>query len=463
MRFRVSTLITLFGFLTLGSFLPPTSKVPFLCHAIAWADAVREFGRDGRDGYAGRDGRNGRNGEDQTLFVDGSPVRLDLSGTDGEDGEDGEAGEDARCRHDLRYVDSNLYGADGGDGGRGGDAGDGGKGGDVTLYYTNPADLKEIYLRLESGRPGRNGRGGRGGEGCECRRRRWEEEVCTGTGDNYRCVTRTFYCRDGEDGDYGRDGRDGERRDPGTLTLIPRTEALPPDQDTLSLTFSNLVSQTQSLSKNIWQIRPGARDLLASGSVVNDQYREFVGRIEKEVQLIWEAERSLNSIYEQIVRITLEDDRTLKIIFPDDVWLKQTTTQQDNLTQVVVTDFLLRNEATQLAKANFTGQRESLTVSLVDLAGRSDQLETAFRVRYRAVEGDRWRRVRPGNYRTRYDGVVPPELVTRQNNRYTLQIGRLPIDSEYLQPGVRVEIEVEAIRSFGDNFAEQDLTWRQEI
>jgi hypothetical protein len=463
MSFRVNTLITLLGFLTLGNFFPSTSQLPFICNAIAWADNLREFGRDGRDGYDGRDGRPGQDGKDQTIFVDGSTVRLDLSGTDGEDGEDGEGGENARCDRDLYYGNYNLKGADGGNGGEGGDGGNGGKGGDVALYYTNPADLKEVYLRLESGRPGRNGRGGRGGDGCECRRHRWEEEVCTGTGDNRRCSTETFYCRDGEDGDFGWDGQDGERRDPGTITLIPRNEVLSPERDLVSLPLSDLVNQTQTLSKNLWQMRRGARDLLASGSTVNDQYREFVGRIEKEVQLIWEAERSLNSIYDQTMRITLEADRTLNINFPEDVWLKQTTSEQDNLTQIVVTDFLLRDEATQLAKANFTGERESLTVSLVDLAGRSEQLETAFRVKYRAASGDRFRRIRPTDYRTRYEGVIPPELVTRHNNRYTLQIGRLPIESKYLQPGIPVEIEVEAIRSFGDNFAEQDLTWRGEI
>ena len=45
------------------------------------------YNRDGDNGSDGRRGRSGRSGRDATVFADGSPVNLDLSGRDGEDGE----------------------------------------------------------------------------------------------------------------------------------------------------------------------------------------------------------------------------------------------------------------------------------------------------------------------------------------------------------------------------------------
>ncbi len=61
----------------------------------------RRYGSDGSDGRSGRSGRSGR---DATVFADGSPVNLDLSGLDGEDGEDGEDGDRPYCRRRYRDV-----------------------------------------------------------------------------------------------------------------------------------------------------------------------------------------------------------------------------------------------------------------------------------------------------------------------------------------------------------------------
>lgn len=136
--------------------------------------------------------------------------------------------------------------------------------------------------------------------------------------------------------------------------------------------------------------------------------------------------------------------------------------QQGGVTRFVVTNALLEKEATQLTRADFTGNRSELTFSVVDLAGKSDMLDTQFRLKYRtANSGDRFRRFY--DYRTRYDGIIPAELVTRHNNRYTLEIGKLPIEAEYLRPGVAIEIELVATRSFAGHSAHQEMNWRGEI
>ena len=150
-----------------------------LCPLAAWAD-TREFGQDGRDGNSGRSGRKGRDGENQTIFTEGTPVNLELSGQDGEDGEDGDRGYDALCHNQPRNVPYDVNAPDGGDGGNGGRGGDGGNGGSVSVYYTNPADLIKISVRALGGEGGRGGRGAYGGEGCNCRKRDWEITTCTG-------------------------------------------------------------------------------------------------------------------------------------------------------------------------------------------------------------------------------------------------------------------------------------------
>lgn len=51
-------------------------------------------------------------------------------------------------------------------------------------------------------------------------------------------------------------------------------------------------------------------------------------------------------------------------------------------------------------------------------------------------------------------------MVTFEGNRFILNVGKLPIDPEYLRSGTGVEIEVTATRSFAGYSREQKLTER---
>jgi hypothetical protein len=248
----------------------------------------------------------------------------------------------------------------------------------------------------------------------------------------------------------------------GTLTLINRTEALPPDKPTATVTLPQLQNGAIALSVNQWRTRTGATALLAPNSIIANQYREFVGRLERSFELVWNADRAITDFYNQPISLSLKSDRPIDVSLSEDVWFDGKMIPQENVIQFVVTNALLKREATQLTRADFRGNRTDLTFSVVDLGGKADLLDTQFRLKYRtANSGDRFRRFY--NYRTRYEGIIPAELVTRHNNHYTLALGKLPIDAAYLRPGVAIEIELVATRSFAGNSAQQEINWRGEI
>jgi len=464
MQMRFLSKLSLFlVFLTFPHFLPPSSKSIF-CPLLAWSAEIREYGNDGRNGSDGRTGQRGRDGQSQTIFVDGSPLNLDLSGEDGSSGEDGLSGGNADCERQPRDVEYDVRAADGGKGGNGGNGGDGGNGGALTIYYTNLADLKKIAVRANGGRGGRSGRGAYGGEGCSCRQRNWVRQTCTGTPGTpgYSCTNREFECRDGNDGEDGRNGSDGKDGRLGSLSLVNRTEALAPDNPTVTLGMPELSDRVFALSKNKWETRNGAASLLAPGSVIADQYREFIERIESSFQLIWNAGRPLSDFTGQTVNISLEDDKQVKVTFPEEVWVDGTLSQQGEVTQFVASNVILKSEATQLTRADFSGSGTELNFALIDRARKSDLIATQFQIKYRAARGsDRFSS--NADYRTRYEGNIPAELVSRNNNRFTLNLGKLPIESEFLRPGVAVEIELVATRSFAGRSTEQKIEWRGQI
>jgi hypothetical protein len=216
------------------------------------------------------------------------------------------------------------------------------------------------------------------------------------------------------------------------------------------------------LSKNVFQTRNGAASLLAPGSVIADEYQEFVERLERSVQVVWNAARPITDFTGQMVTVSLLPDKQVAVAFPDDVWVDGTLSQQGDTAQYVASNVILRKEATQLKRADFSGSGTDLSFAVIDEAGKSNLISTQFRIKYKtSSSGDRFRD--NYDYRTRYEGNIPAELVTRNNNRFVLNIGKLPIDAQYLRTGLPVEIELVATRSFAGNSAEQKIEWRGEV
>ncbi|MFM7580491.1 MAG: hypothetical protein ACKO5Q_26630, partial [Microcystaceae cyanobacterium] len=68
----------------------------------------------------------------------------------------------------------------------------------------------------------------------------------------------------------------------------------------------------------------------------------------------------------------------------------------------------------------------------------------------------------PSDYSTKFSGEVPDTLVTRNGDRFVLNIGQLPIPPEFLKPGLGVQIELVATRTFSGYQATQKL-WITDI
>lgn len=445
-------LLLIFCFFT--SLLPASGSV--LCSAVAY----ERYERSGSNGTDGRRGRNGRDGDNQTVFVDGSSVNLDLSGKDGEDGEDGEGGDRPYCGKQPNNPNHDIYAPNGGAGGNGGKGGDGGNGGLLTVYYTNLADLRKIFVRATPGDGGRGGRGGNGANGCNCRRRNWEIETCKGTpgSADYKCTKKRYRCYDGKDGGDGSDGRDGERGRLGILSIVNSKEPLAAETPSVTLNLAELAGKKLNLSKNKWNLRQGAAALLAPGSVIADEYQEFAQRLTASFQIVWQEKQPINSFTNQMT-VTLNDNQQVEVNFSDDLWLAGSISSQANLTTFTVNNAIPKKDVTRLAVAEFADAGENLNLKIVDLAGKSDALQTQFRVKFRARDNYGGF----SDYKTVYDGDMPNEFVTRDYNRFILALGKLKIPSEALSPGVNVDIEVVATRSLGNRSAKQTISWQGAI
>ncbi|MBE9166379.1 collagen-like protein [Pleurocapsales cyanobacterium LEGE 06147] len=437
------------------------------CSAASWGAEIMEFGQPGQDGEPANKGKDGQDSDNLTVFADGSPMTIDLSGENGFPGEDGIQGKDGICEEQPENASQNLHSSDGGNGGDGGDGGNGGNGGSLTVYATDKSYLKQIQVVARGGEGGEPGKGGKGGIGCKCNKSYWNQEVCTGKpgSSDYSCTTKEFKCQDGYDGRDGRNGRKGRDGNLGTLTLINLDKPLVPDRPSATVTVADLKDRGFTLSRNEWENRTGAASLFAPGSIIAARYTELVKRVEQNVLLVWDAPQPVSNFADRQVTLSLAGEKNVQITFPKDVWLETTTIEQNNITEFFVFNAVLEKDVTRLNSQGLSGNGTNLKLNLVDIANKSDLVLTEFsKIRYRvtrSAQESRYRQV--FDYKTIYEGSVPSELVDYNRNTFALHLGQLPIPPEYLQPGVAVEVQLIANRSFADNSKEQRIAVREII
>jgi hypothetical protein len=443
--------------------LAVTLPLPSLngCSLATWAQDMRTYGSPGSQGRAGRSGRDGTPGPSQTTVADGTPASFSLAGTDGEAGEHGENGYRPRCGGQPRNVAHHLQAPHGGTGGPGGPGGNGGDGGNLIVYYGDRAALQRLAVDARGGRFGRGGRGGSGTLGCRCDRRDWEVQTCTGTPgqSGYSCQTQRYTCRDGRTGANGNQGRDGNPGDDGQLWLVNRVDPLPPENPTVSVGLTALANQPVPLSRHLWAERSGTKALLAPGSQVRDTHREYTGTVAGDVRLDWQAPRPLGMFAGGNLRAEIQPDGTLAATFPEQLWAEYSSQRQGDQLLLTVTNAVRASDATRLAWGGVRGSGAELTAAVIDLAGESAYLNTQFRVTLRTTDGNP-RDNRSPRYTTRYDEVLPAAWVTRTDNRFELALGRLPLDRRFLNRGTYAQLEITAVRSLGDNQAEQGIPWQ---
>jgi hypothetical protein len=469
MQIRFFSKLSLFVMiLSIPQFVTSATVAPSLLCSRALATEMKTLGEAGDTGEIGAKGQNGRNSDNLTVFADGSSMTLDLAGGNGATGSPGEPGYDAFCEQTTENVGQNLQGADGGSGGDGGDGGVGGNGGSLTVYTTNKEDLKQIYVIAAGGEGGNAGAAGEGGGGCECDRPSWNEKTCFGEpgSPNYSCTTEEFICTDGSSGRKGREGRKGVKGKMGGLTLINMDKSLSPDAPEVTAPISELQGRGFTLSKNIWQSKDNASALFAPGSIIADKYQELVARHEHSVLLVWDAPQPVEDFADQQITLSLKGENDANIILPEDLWLETRASKRDKLTELFVFNAVRTKDVADLKIDGLFGQGENLELDVFDEAEKSNLIATEFSLKYRVGEESADKNFFGGSstvYQTKYEGVIPPEAIAQSGNLFTLKLGQLPIPPAYLQPGLKVELEIVAQRSLGDNSQVKKLFTRTEI
>jgi len=445
-------------------------KIQLLClllvffFPLSYRTAVKAeqiLGTDGQNGQNGQNGNDGDNRDGLTIFLSPKPLNLDLTGQKGFKGEDGSPGQSATCPLSNEPINDNLRGANGGNGGNGGKGGNGGNGGSVSLYTTDISFLKQVFINASGGLGGEGGKGGSGGTGCLCPEPYVTIKTCQGNpGDpQYACSTKQLRCLSGKNGVNGSNGQMGRDGLLGTLTLINSNQPLLDDQLSASVSFRQLKERGYTLSKNVWQTREGAKELLAPGSLVQGQYRFLVNRLDYSFLVLWNTSRSFEPFASQIVTLKLKDvpNGGVEYTLPPEVWLEAKEQKENNRTDLIVYNALLKGEATQLEVVELSGLESELKLQVVDKAKVSDFVNTQWEVTLKTTSLDpRFRRT--DDYVTKYQGVIPPQLIERTGNLFTLKLGNLPLNAKELKARVGILIQLKVKRSLGSYSAEQNLT-----
>jgi hypothetical protein len=181
--------------------------------------------------------------------------------------------------------------------------------------------------------------------------------------------------------------------------------------------------------------------------------------------MTWNASQSFEQFANRPVTLTLENEKGIQVKFPGDIWLEATTQSQknNNVTEFIVYNAILAEDATRLGNETLTGKGVDLKVTLVDKANLSNLIATQFEVKYKTTRSQEVGFRPVSEFTTKYDGVIAPDLVQQTGDRFVLNIGKLPLDADSLKAGTGVEVEITAKRSFAGNNATQKITLQDVI
>lgn len=433
---------------------------------LAWSYNFGFPGRDGRNGY---NGRNGDQGRSVTVNAEGQALTLNLQGSDAADAGSGENGSDASSCFQRRGR-FNERGANGGSGGDGGNGGNGGSGGDVTVYYKNAADLKNIFINNEGGRAGRAGRGGYAGRGCDCYDRTWshricrteqrcsERRVCDSNNQNCRtqrtcrpvniCRNEIYTCTDGMRGRDGRHGIAGNNGEYGQLKLVQGRDQIPTEHPQVTLTIGQLERADFVLSKQVWRLKNDAHSLFAPGSNISGKYQEFVELRTRMVGVKWNAARDMEDFKDYKIGLQF-DGQKLLMDMPEGLFINYELKNNYQNTVIIINDVYTTAELSNLAIASTQGYGSNLVITVNDKANVSDQVKNEVKLQFAHRKWRIWYEV--------YDRVVPAEFVDASADKLEVHVGKLGIPSAYIARGKLVRYTLWIKRSFGNNVTEVKL------
>ncbi len=402
-----------------------------------------------------------QDGPSRTIFLESrpSPQSIDLSGSDGYAGADGKSrshyGDDdddstTSCsNHEVGKAAKNITMSSGANGEAGGNGGPGGNGGNLTIYYQNRSDLKQIFVDASPGRGGPGGRGGRGSRGCRCPQSDWKVDG------------KTYHCTNGKRGSRGLNGSPGADGRMGQLRLIAGTTPIAGDNPFSRMTLEKLATSTKpiSLSLNRWDRQRGALSLLQANSRIDDEYLEYRDRLEKTATVQWRSKSALSDYGSQLASLTLQNNGKIGFEFDDQqLWSVVEQVDSSKGTAVAIDAVVHQRDALRLTPG-ITDQRDrNFTLAVIDSGAKSDVVSTQFAVTIK-TSNSYGRPGAFGNFTTHYEGVVPAAAVKRDYNRFLLNLGSLPVPEDTFKTGNDVEVEIKIVRSLGSRSATQTIDW----
>lgn len=345
-----------------------------------------------------RDGTNGWDGSSKTITA-GGPFSLNLSGDAGGNGQQGSDGSTGRCN---TYTDANGQTVDdnvaGGNGEAGGNGGRGGDGGNLTVYFSDYAQLKDIRFVSEGGDGGYGANGGRGGWGCPT----------------------------GNDGSTGSRGAYGSS---GDLYLVPSELApLRPDSSSSYVKAQQLLAGVE-LIKRVWE-KVSNQGLLAARSSYGRSYvlkGYDVGSAK--IELI-DASLIAPNILNESMHVELS--KGITTIVPRQFLMVGQHSEPSLHAVLQIERLYLANEFRSIKYKEVMGKTGARKIVLATSANLVPHPQLTMNIKVE-VRGSLWR------YRTLYTGDVNPGLIHAVNSAYHIDLDRLPL-SQRIKRGARIRL-----------------------
>jgi hypothetical protein len=329
---------------------------------------------------------------------------ISAGGYNGSDGSNGSSGSDGTCSY---CEETDSYSSDNGSRGQDGEDGEnGGDGKDVLIHYTDLSQIKDFKIYSYGGYGGSGGLGGSGGSGCN----------------------------GGSDGNAGSKGKDGYNGSRGYLYLVPSPTIYTPNVTKHSSTINTLSKISVEMILNYWETKKGAKDLLATDSVVQDSYYSFKKVNKMNVDLLWDTNKNQKD-YNNIKLSLNYNGAEIAVNFKD-AFVDYIVETSQNRTTIIIKNIYKKDELLNFIDFSISGQRQNLKlkfkVNSSDL--RLEDVKFGIEVFKK--------RFLSKHYVSIHDQRNANDLLEISNGDINISVGQLPIKSRHLKRKKNIEVNI---------------------
>ena len=206
-----------------------------------------------------------------------------------------------------------------------------------------------------------------------------------------------------------------------------------------SIALSQINDDDFTFHQHFFVAKYGAEKMLASGSIVNDEYSEYERTDTAKISLHWNNERPQSEFHDTVFTMIMQDG---EVKYSTEGALVGYTEEGQQIKRVSIDEVVLHEEAQNVEISSLVDDAGSNLV-ISNTSKYANALETSFTMKYYTKTFFGWKK--------RLERDLSPEEWSKSEGAYHVDLASLGMKKKFTKKGRKVKVKLAMKRSLGDD------------